>query len=355
MKKFFKTCFSVTSILLSLLALSSCEKEESTGSEASSNPRVDVIAPEKGASNEVLTITGSGIGGITSVMFETDSVTASFNPNFNTESALIFRIPVDAVPGEQDIIFRNSKGIEFKASFNVLGLPTVQTVSNYNYMPGTDITLTGKNLADVSKVVFQGQAQEVEVVAKTATSLTLKMPATALAQTKLDITNEAGTVTTTQEFVNVENAFLIFNEDYQNGFVNGSWGPAEVSSTVAKSGTKSFKVTYVKGNWSANGFANWDPGVAFSPDYKFLSFWVKGGVETQTFYITGDQRAGGYGNSDRTAPIVVPANEWTYFKIKLSDLELWKKGGAFKQLGFWIPGPDNQDEVLYFDDVIFIK
>jgi len=239
--------------------------------------------------------------------------------------------------------------------FNVLGLPAITEVSNYNFSAGANITLTGKNLGDVSKVVFRGQTAELQIVSKTETTLTVKMPATSLAQTKLDITNEAGTITTAQEFVCIDNAFLIFTDDYQNGFVNGSWGPAEVSATFAKSGTKSFKATYVKGNWSADGFANWDPGIPYSADYKYLSFWVKGGVESHTFYITGDQRAGGYGNSDRTAPIEVPANVWSYFKIKLSDLELWKKGGPFKQLGFWIPGPDNQDETIYFDDVIFIK
>ncbi len=355
MKKNFKTCIVLMVVLLSISILPSCGKEDNKGSEATSNPKVDMIDPGRGASNEVLTVTGDGIGGVTSIMFDKDSIPASFNPNFNTDHALIFRIPTDAVPGEQNIVFKNGIGIEFKVAFNVLGLPTITDVSNYNFNAGTDITLTGKNLSDVSKVVLRGQTEELQIVSKTSTALTVRMPATALTQTKLDITNEAGTITTTQEFVSLDNAFLIFTDDYHNGFVSGSWGPTEISTTFSKSGTSSFKTTYVKGNWSANGFANWDPGVPYSADYKFLSFWVKGGVETHLFYITGDQRAGGYGNSDKTAEISIPANVWTYFKIKLSDLELWKKGGAFKQLGFWIPGPDNQDETLYFDDVILIK
>jgi hypothetical protein len=147
--------------------------------------------------------------------------------------------------------------------------------------------------------------------------------------------------------------YKIFTDDYGNGFENGSWGPASVSSDFAKSGVKSFKAGYNKGNWSADGFANWN-GVASMPEYNYLSFWVKGASADYTLYVTGDARAGGYGNSDRSVPIAVPANVWTYFKIPMSTLELWKKG-PMKQLGFWIEGPEKQDEAFYFDDVILVK
>lgn len=347
-------------MILSVFALivsvfSSCEKEDGTGSSASSNPQVDKIEPGRGASGEVLTVTGSGIGGVASIIFETDSVQASFNPNFNTDAAVLFRIPEDAVPGEQNIIIRNLKGVEVKVPFMVLGLPNISESSDYSFTDGTQITLTGKNLADVTKVVMAGTAEELDIVSKTATTLVVKMKSTALNKTKLTITNEAGASTTIQEFINLDNAYAFFTEGYQNGWDNGSWGPAEVSTTFARSGTKSFKATYLKGNWSANGFAAWSSGLNQSPEYNFLSFWVKGGPADYTFYLTGDQRAGGYGNSDRSAPIEVPANVWTFVKLKLSDLKLWEKSSNFKQLGFWIPGPDDQDVTLYFDDILLTK
>ncbi len=344
-------------LLVSVSMICSCEKNKdgSSISKASTTPQPNPIEPGQAPSNEVLTLTGSGIGGVASIVFEIDSVPATFNPNFNTNNAIVFRVPTDALPGDQHIIFKNTAGVEFKVPFKVLGLPAILDVSDYNFSANGQLTLTGKNLADVSRVSFQGGTTELEVVSKTATSIVIKMPATtAFAQAKLVMTNEAGTVTTTQEFVNIDNAFRIFTDNYENGFENGSWGPASISNTVSKRGTSSFMATYNQGNWSADGFANWG-GLAYSADYKFLSFWIKGGLIDHTFYITGDQRAGGYGNSDRTMPILVPASVWTYYKIKMSDLELWKKGGDLKQLGWWIPGPDNANETLYFDDVIFIK
>ncbi|MBC8035391.1 MAG: cell shape determination protein CcmA [Chitinophagaceae bacterium] len=349
---------TLLTMILGAAFFTACEKNNDNQiSTASSNPKVDKIDPGKGASNEVLILTGSGIGGVTSIYLEKDSIPVSFNPNFNTTTALIMRIPTDAVPGEQHILLTNSSGVSFKMPFNVLGFATITEVSNYNFTAGINITLTGRNMADVSKITLAGTTTDVEIVSKTATSIVLKMPATDLTQTKLEITNEAGPITTTEEFVNVDKAFKIFTEGYDNGFENASWGPAEISTAEAKSGTISFKATYNKGNWSADGFANWSAGLPYSADYKFLSFWVKGASVDYTLYITGDQKEGGsYGNSDQTSPINVKGDVWNYFKIKLSDLQLWKGGAtSFKQLGFWIKGPDSQNESFYFDDVILIK
>ncbi|WP_423147102.1 IPT/TIG domain-containing protein [Rubrolithibacter danxiaensis] len=338
-----------------VVTITSCQKEAETGSEASSNPQADKLVPEKAKGNEVLTLTGSGLGDITSIVFEKDSVPASFNPVFNTDNAIVFRVPDTASGGAQNIIITNRLGKQIMVPFNVVALPTVSAVSNYNFTAGTEIKLTGNNLGDVTSVALKGTADKATIVSQSKKELVITMPATTANTVQLDITNSTGPATTAQVFVNMDKTFKIFTEDYGEGFSNGSWGPAEVSSTVAKSGTKSFKATYVKGNWSADGFANWWPGVSYSADYKYLSFWVKGASKEYTLYITGDQRKGGYGNSDQTAPIVIPANEWTYFKIPLSQLELWSQGGPFKQLGFWIKGPDDQDETFYFDDVILVK
>lgn len=353
MKQYLNLCKILAMALI--FTLSSCEKEDNTGSSASSNPVADSIEPQRAANNQVITVTGKGIGGIESIIFETDSISASFNPNFNTETALIFRIPDDAVPGSQNIIIKNTNGIEFKLPITVLGLPRVQEVSHYSFTNGTEITLSGKNMGDITKAEINGSQVPLEITSKTATSVSVKMITSALNKVKITLTNEAGASQTTQDFINLDKAYSFFTEGFENGWENGSWGPAEVSGTVARSGSKSFKVTYIKGNWSANGFAGWTNGVDYSPEYKSLSFWVKGGPADYTFYITGSQRAIGYGNSDRSYPIMIPANVWTYFKIKLSDLELWKKGTNFKQIGLWIPGPEDQDVTLYLDDFLLLK
>jgi hypothetical protein len=333
----------------------SCTKENNNRPDASSSPKADAIDPGEGPGNAVLTVTGTGLGQITRIVFDKGNIPTTFNPNFNTDKAIVFRVPDTANGGPQHIVFTNSLGKEFSVPFSVIALVTISDVSNYNFTQGTEITITGNNLGDVTKVVLSGTTTEATIVSKSKKTLVISMPATTLNSSKLDITNASGTITTTQEFVNMDNAYAIFTEGYMNGFDNGSWGPAGVSTTVAKSGTQSFQATYNKGNWSADGFANWWPGMDYSPEYKYLSFWVKGASQNYTLYITGDSRAGGYGNSDQSAPIIVPANVWTYFKIPLSSLDLWSKDTKFKQLGWWIKGPDAQNETFYFDDVILIK
>lgn len=340
-------------LLAGVLIIAGCTKEEQSESKASSNPVADKLDPEKASGNTVLTLTGSGLGGITSVVFEKGNVPAPFNPTLNTDRALIFRVPDTANGGAQNIILTNRLGTQLKVPFNVVALPLVKTASNYNFVEGTEITLVGNNLQDVTSITIDGTAAAASIVTQTKKELVIKMPATTVNSAKLVLTNSTGPITTSQVFVNLDKAYKIFTDDYGNGFENGSWGPASVSSAFAKSGLKSFKAGYNKGNWSADGFANWN-GVASMPEYNYLSFWVKGASADYTLYVTGDARAGGYGNSDRSVPIAVPANVWTYFKIPMTTLELWKKG-PMKQLGFWIEGPEKQDEAFYFDDVILVK
>lgn len=318
-------------------------------------PNANALDPKEAAANDVLTLTGSGLSNIQSIVFDKGMVPAAFNPNFNTDKAVIFRVPDTAYGGPQNIIFTKTNGQTFSVGFSVIALATISDVSNYNFTSGGNVTITGNNLDDVSKVVLTGTQTEATIVSKTKKELVVSFPQTDMSRATLDITNASGTVTTTQEFVNMDKALVIFADDYMNGFQNASWGPAAVSTTVAKSGTSSFAATYNKGNWSADGFANWYPGLDYAADYKFLTFWVKGGSIDYTLYVTGDQRAGGYGNADQSAPVIVPANVWTYFKIPLSTLDLWNKGSNFKQLGFWIKGPDAQDETFYFDDVMLVK
>ena len=111
-------------------------------------------------------------------------------------------------------------------------------------------------------------------------------------------------------------------------------------------------MTYNKGNWSANGFANWGTGVPYAATYKFLSFWIKGASQEYTLYLTSSGRSAGFGNSDTGVPIVVPKDEWKYVKLLVSDLNLWQTGNVFNQIGLWIQGPNDQNETFYVDDFI---
>jgi hypothetical protein len=337
----------ISSLIVLFTMLTACKKEEIV-------TPVYEVSPALGASRAVITLAGSGLADLQTIYFDNGNVNASFNPVFNTDGAIIFRVPEDAIPGDQRIVFTNKNGYQYSVPFKVLGLPTITGVDNYNFNTGSIINLTGKNLDDVSSVVFTGSTEVCEVLAKTATTLSIKMPSTTKYRTFLDITNQAGRITTTEEFVSLDNNFKFFDDTYQNGEQDAAWGEAgSISTTVFKTGTASYGKNYQRGNWHQMGFG-WNN--ITNDNYKYLSFWIKGGSANIDLWIWTQQSPGNndpFNNAGQK--IVVPANEWTYFKIPVSQLNLWANGPAFNQIGWRLKGPDTQDEKLYLDDVMLVK
>jgi len=274
----------------------------------------------------------------------------------NTGTAIVFRVPDTISGGPQHIIFTNSAGKTLSVDFNGLAYPKVNSASNYDFVAGTQIVISGNNLETVSKVVLTGTSNQATIVSKSKKQLTIAMPSTTVARATLDITNVTGTITTTQEFVNLDQALQIFTDSYGAGTSDGSWGAAAfVSATEFKTGSKSVGKVYQKGNWHLIGFANWGSGIAYDPSYKYLTAWVKGASQDYVLYVSSDKQTDGFANFDDVGKMNVPANVWTYFKIPLSKLNLWATATSFNQLGFRIQGPDAQDETFYFDDVLLVK
>lgn len=301
-------------------------------------------------------IIGTNLGSVVRVSF--NGLTAYFNKALGSDTTILVSIPKNTPAGPAQSNLLEVETLHGTATFKfniLLPPPTVATVSDLNFSTGSEVILNGIGLGAVTAVQLVGTADMATIVAKEDSKLILKMPATAAVSAALKLTYSNGSVTTTQSFVNLEKAYQLFTDDYGSGWSGNFWGSGAISTEAAVSGTKSLKLTYAKGNYSANGVANWDTGLVYSADYKFLSFYIKGGSKDYTLYITGDKRAGGYGNSDDSAPVVVPANVWTYFKIPLSTLDLWKTGTVSNTLGFWIKGPDTQDESFYIDDLILVK
>lgn len=355
MKKLMKTLYHYVCILvIACFAFVSCKKDDKLS--PSGNPQADPLEVTSGPPGTVIVLTGQGLAGMKSIVFETGNVPAGFNPAFNNDHALVFRVPDTAAAGQQDIILTNMLDKQLRVPFNVTPLPSVATVSDYNFTPAvTQLTLSGNYLNDVTEVTLTGTDTKATIVSKSQRQLVVTLPQTEVSRTKLDIRSQAGEITTTQEFVNVDQAFRLFTDTYQNGFEGWGWGAVTISTATFKSGNASSKMVYGKGSWSANGMANWGDGMAKNADLKFLSFWIKGGSQDYTLFLTSDGRAAGFGNADRSTPIRVPAGVWTYVRLDLADIGLWSKGNAFKQLGLWIEGPDAQDETFYLDDVIFFK
>lgn len=344
-------------ILILLWGTYACtEDTDGTPAAHPGNLNITSVMPDSAAGGELVILKGTGLGDIRSVVFEKGEVPAGFQPTLNTGDVFMFRVPLDAGGGEQNVILTNGNGQQQSFTFRVLAYPVVYDVTNYNFEAGTEITITGTNLENVHTVKLTESEEELTIVSQTKNELTVKFPASEVNRSTLDIINETGLLKTTQEFVNLSKAFVIFTEGYGEGFADGSWGDAgTITDKEAKSGSKSVYKNYQKGNWHLINFANWWPGVEEDPAYKYLTVWIKGASQDYTLYLTGDKRAGGFGNGDRSYPLNVSAGKWNYFKIPLSEVKLWEKGSPFFQIGFWIPGPDAQDEIFHFDDLILVK
>lgn len=235
--------------------ISGCTKDTDGSPQISpGNPVATKIMPDSAAGGAIVTLTGTGLGDIRSIVFEKQNVPAGFQPTLNTENVLIFRVPTDVLGGKQNIVFTNSAGNTLTVPFKALAYPTVSDASNYNFTKGSVITLTGNNFDDVTAVAIadsvKGISDAATVVSKSKTQLVVQMPTTTLSRGTLSITNGTGRMRTKQEFVNVEKAYQVFTDAYAAGFQDGSWGDAGAITTKEfKSGAASVGKNFQKGNW----------------------------------------------------------------------------------------------------------
>lgn len=342
--------------------ITACEKDtDGTPQIAPGNPVATAMAPDSAAGGSIVTLTGTGLGDIRTIVFEKQNVPAGFQPTLNTDNALIFRVPTEALGGMQKVTFTNSAGRAVSVDFKVLAFSTVSDVSNYDFTKGSEITLTGNNLADVTAVAFadsvKGISDAATIVSKSQKQLVVKMPASTLSRGTLSITNGTGRIRTKQEFVNLDMAYKVFADAYGTGFQDASWGDAAAVSTKEFiTGTASIGKTFQKGNWHLAGFANWSgSAIPYSTDYTYVTGWIKGASADYSLYLTTDASKAGFGGFDDKNKINVKAGVWNYFKLKLSDIDFWLPGKTLTQVGFRIQGPDKQDETFYFDDILLVK
>src|SRR5882672_4055240 len=123
-----------------ILLTASCTKNTNV------TPSIKTISPDSAAGNAVITLTGSGLMDIQSAVFDNGNVPVAFNPNFNTEGAVIFRVPSAANVGPQHIVFTNSSGYQYSVPFTVLAVPSLASAFPTEWEAGNQITITGNYL-----------------------------------------------------------------------------------------------------------------------------------------------------------------------------------------------------------------
>ncbi|WP_428330415.1 hypothetical protein [Mucilaginibacter sp.] len=319
-------------------------------------------------------IKGKNLGSVTGVSF--NGVSAYFNPALVSDNTIIVSIPQNIPTGasvSNKLVVTTLHG---SASFNFTVLtppPTISKVSDYSFTAGSQITLSGVSFATVTSVGLKGSTATATIVSQVDTQMVIKMPTAAISRANLVFTYASGTATSTQEFIDLDNSYQIFvNNNYENGWFDNSWAhPSGISTTTSHSGTSSIEAFYPAGGWQVEGMADWNtPGkFAYNADYKYFTFWVKGGTVNHTLVLVGDQMVGGYGqvqnaNAYAAQLISVPAKVWTFYKIPLGApsstnpnlLNFWANGTPAQQLGFFLQGQSGDvDEAIYFDEMAFVK
>lgn len=339
----------LTAVIAASVLFFSCKKD-SDGSNFSkaANPSFGKISLDSAANGVVVSITGSGLGDMRSVVFSKADVPALITPTLNTATSIIFRVPDTAKGGTQNIVLTNSLGNSITVPFKVLAYAKVTSVSpSTDFGSGYTLTLNGVNLDDVTDVKLTGTNDHATVVSKSSKQLVIKMPSSTVTSATLDITNATGMSTTSDVFVNVDAAVAkVFTEGWDNGFVNNwGWGfvtngLAPTTATSAAAGTTCLQ-------------AGWDPGGSWGgiqqnsgtpaslAGAKYLVFWVKAATVNEDVQVSLDWGA--------WFSFTAKVNQWTYVKIPMST---WNNPATLSTFVAQIKGGG---QTIYFDDIMFIK
>jgi len=333
---------------------------DSTGVASSvTNPNTTVVISAfdsttvTGKLGNTYAIIGQNLGSTTAIYI--NNVSVYFNRALSSDNTVIFTLPttIPYVQPQSNTIKLTTLYGSVTYKFTTLPPPpTVESVSDMFFSANSQLTLHGLGFASITSVTLKTGGANITIVSQSDTVLVLKMPSTSISRSILSFAYTSGTETlhagSPQEFVDLDNAYVIFDDSFENGWYANSWGTTTPSTSVFKTGTASIASIYPKGNWWADGYGSNAP--FNTSGYTYLAFWVKGGVQDETLYLTADTR-GGFANSDTGTPLTVPANVWTFVEMPLAKLNL----NGTEHFGFWIMGPNGTDETFYFDDVCFIK
>ncbi len=116
-------------------------------------PSVTVFSPDFGPEETLITVEGMDFETVTYINFDND-VPANFNPSFGTDKALLFRVPPNAVLGE-NMVKIGTEGGETSFPFRVtLKAPEVSSFSPKSANEGEIVTILGKNFFEPLEILF---------------------------------------------------------------------------------------------------------------------------------------------------------------------------------------------------------
>ena len=321
-------------------------------------------------------IQGTNLGSTTLITF--NGYTAYFNRALITDNSIIVQVPsktpyLGAAANDSLVITTEHGKVAYKLVI-LPPAPTVASYSDYDFLGGSQITLTGVGFASVTSVKVSGTlggSGSTSIVSQNDTVMVLQFDSTDVSRGVLTFTYNAGGQTDsakgTQELVDIDNAYPVFA--YGNiapGWGSWSWDNAQISTTYFITSSSSWNAQFSGGGWKIDGFreggGNATDGLAYSPDYTYLVFWVYGGSAKETLYIEwGNEGFNNSGANEINAQTIQP-NQWNYIKVPISSL-LWNTGTTnwaannsqnLNTVAFFM-NSNSVTEQLYFDDVVLVK
>lgn len=329
-------------------------------------------------------IYGTNLGSATSITF--NGYSAYFSRALLTDNSIVVQVPSKTpyygAKATDSLVVTTLYGKVYYKFIILAPPPTASSYSNYNYQPSvtsaSQITITGVGFANVTSVdvaAAVGSATgTTTIVSKNDSVMTLKFNSSSVERGNLvfHYTSASSqlTIKDAQDLVNMDNTVRFVTDNIEPGWGSWSWGPASISTAKARTGTASFAAQYGANSWWIDGLRNGGggatEGLAYSPDYKYLSFWVFGGSADQKIYIEfgGGPAAGFNQNQVAANQYAVPAGVWTYYKIPIGNL-VWNNiansgnwaansSQPLSTVAFFM-NSNSVVEQLYFDDVILVK
>ena len=326
--------------------------------------------------NVLLVINGLNIGNVKAAYF--NEFLTSFNTNYNTSTKLIIRVPPQAPTdstASNTIRLVTSSG-EATFEFKIIAKPAIFSFDKRTFGTGRgDFTFTGKNFADMIKVVAFREADGPEIVtdsvvceiiSKKSTELVVRIPDNNISRLTLHFTNSSGTTKAPDVFINSDLAFHFFTESFGKfmapdgaaQWTGDSWAnPVTVNTEFAYAGDTSISVVLNANGYSWFGFTDWYPQFKFdSLKYKYVTFSIKGAAVDMPLWLTSEVLKGGGGGIDKYVEsnrITVFSGVWNYYRIAIADLDMFYDGASIPRIGFRPQGLPS-DLKLYVDDYMLV-
>jgi len=124
-----------------------------TSCNQSDAPDVISFSPESGPAETLITVEGSNFVDLEAIYFD-ELVHANFNPSFGKEDALLFRVPPDAVVGDNMINIISEHGMTSFPFKVTLDAPSVFNFNPKSANEGDQVSITGKNFFEPLEVLF---------------------------------------------------------------------------------------------------------------------------------------------------------------------------------------------------------